>query len=205
VHFFIISPLSFRAKNNLDQWYQSRLLLIIFQCMSPTRSEYRKLGLELVSLEDNHSRTPKKPSMVEEKKNDGADDPINLLLEQALTRQRDEMMENFSHILQRLSIETGTYSSNNHFGSTSPFKVQVNFDIPVFEGQIDADALDKWLNLLEGYFSVHNFSDREKITFTLLKALPHVKHWWETYWRKVPQRSLEYMGSSPLGIFLWMR
>jgi hypothetical protein len=66
---------------------------------------------------------PKKPSMAEEKKNDGADDPINLLLEQALTRQRDEMMENFSHILQCLSIETGAYSSNNHFGSTSPFKV----------------------------------------------------------------------------------
>jgi hypothetical protein len=98
--------------------------------MSPTRSEYRKLGLKLVSLEDNHSRTPKKPSMVEENKNDGADDPINLLLEQALTRQRDEMMENFSHILQRLSIATGASSSNNHFGSTSPFKVQVNFDIP---------------------------------------------------------------------------
>jgi hypothetical protein len=54
--------------------------------MSPTRSEYSKLGLELVSLEDNRSRTPKKPSMAEEKKNDGADDPINLLLEQALTR-----------------------------------------------------------------------------------------------------------------------
>jgi hypothetical protein len=102
--------------------------------MSPTRSEYRKLGLELVSLEDNHSRTPKKPSMAEEKKNDGADDPINLLLEQALTRQRDEMMENFSHILQRLPIASGTYSSSGHFGGTSPFKVQVNFDIPVFEG-----------------------------------------------------------------------
>ena len=105
--------------------------------MSPTRSEYRKLGLKLVSLEDNHSRTPKKPSMVEEKKNDGGDDPISLLLEKALTRQRDEMMENFFHILQSLLIEIGTYSSNNHFGSTSPFKVHVNFDIFVFEGQID--------------------------------------------------------------------
>jgi hypothetical protein len=158
VHFFIISPISFRAENNLDQWYQSRLFLIVFfQCMSPTRSEYRKLGLELVSLEENHSRTPKKPSMVEEKKNDGADDPISLLLEQALTRQRDEMMENFSHILQCLSIATGASSSSSHFGGTSPFKVQVNFDIPVFEGQIDAEALDKWLNLLEGYFFVHKF------------------------------------------------
>jgi hypothetical protein len=56
-----------------------------FQCMSPARSEYRKLGLELVSLEENRSRTPKKPSMEKENKNDGADDPISLLLEQALT------------------------------------------------------------------------------------------------------------------------
>ena len=56
-----------------------------FQCMSPTRSEYRQLGLELVSLEENRSSTPKKLSMAEEKKNDGADDPISLLLEQALT------------------------------------------------------------------------------------------------------------------------
>jgi len=110
--------------------------------------------------------------MVEENKNDGAEDPISLLLEQALMRQRDEMMEKFSHILQHLPIASGAYSSSRHFGGTLPFKVQVNFDIPVFEGQIDANALDKWLNLLEGYFFVHNFSDKEKITFTLLKALP---------------------------------
>jgi hypothetical protein len=135
------------------------------------------LGLELVSLKDNLSRTPKKSSVVEEKKKDGAYDPINLLLEQALTRQRDEMMENFSHILQRLPIALGAYSSSGHFGGTSPFKVQVNFDIPVFEGQIDATTLEKWLTLLEGYFSVHNFLDKEKITFALLNSLPHVKHW----------------------------
>jgi hypothetical protein len=104
-----------------------------------------------------------------------------MLLEQALTRQRDEMLENFSHILQRLSITSGTSSSIDHFGGSSPFKVQVNFDILIFEGQIDADVIDKWLNMLEGYFFVHNFSDRENITFTLLKAFPHVKHYWETY------------------------
>ena len=70
----------------------------------------------------------------------------------------------------------GAFSSSGHFGGTSPFKVQVNFDIPIFEGQIDVDALEKWLNLLEGYFFVHNFSNKEKITFALLKDLPHVKH-----------------------------
>jgi hypothetical protein len=115
--------------------------------------------------------------MVEEKKNGGEKDSINLLLEQALVRQRDEMMENFSHILQCLPIAALTSSSSDHFGGTTPFKVQVSFDIPIFEGQIDTDALDKWLNPLEGYFSIHNFSDRENVTFTLLKALPHVKHW----------------------------
>ena len=94
-----------------------------FQCMSPTRFDYSKLGLEIVSLDDNRSRTPKKPSMAEEKKNDGANDSINLLLEQALMRQRDEMMDNFSHILQCLSIKTSAYSSRDHFGGTLPFKV----------------------------------------------------------------------------------
>jgi hypothetical protein len=98
---------------------------------------------------------------VEENKNVGADDPISMLLEQALTRQRDEMMENFSHILQHLSIEVGSSSTRDHFGSISSFNLQVNFYIPVFEGQINAEALEKWLTLLEGYFSVHNFSTKK--------------------------------------------
>jgi hypothetical protein len=149
--------------------------------MSPMRYEYSKLGLELVSLEENRSCTPKKTSMVEENKNNKAEEFNNMLPEQALTRQRDEMMEDFAYILQHLSITTCTSSSNDHFGGISPLKVQVNFDILVFEGQIDVDSLETWLTLLEGYFSVHNFFDRENITFALLKALPHVKHWWEYY------------------------
>jgi hypothetical protein len=140
---------------------------------------------------------PRNPPWQEENKNDREDDYINLLLEKALTRQRDEMMENFTHILQRLPITTGASSSSDHFGGTSPLKVQVNFDIPIFEGQIDADALEKWLNLLEGYFSIHNFSDREKITFALLKALPHVKNWWENYWEKISTEESGIYGVQP--------
>jgi hypothetical protein len=101
--------------------------------MSLTRSEYIKLGLELVSLEENFSRMPKKPSMVTENKNSGAEDSINMLLEQALMRKRDEMMEDFSHVIQCFLIATNTSSSNDLFGGTSPFKVQVNLDIPIFE------------------------------------------------------------------------
>jgi hypothetical protein len=66
---------------------------------------------------------PNKPSMAAKKKNDGAKDSINMLIEQALTRQSDEMMEYFAHILQHMLIATGASSSNDHFGGTSPFKV----------------------------------------------------------------------------------
>jgi hypothetical protein len=38
------------------------------------------------------------------------------------------------------------------------------------------------------YFSVHNFFDRENITFALLKVVPHVKEWWDTY---SEQRAIE--------------
>ena len=68
------------------------------------------------------------------------------------------MMDNFAQILQQLP-KGDTSSSNSYSRSATPFKVQVNFDIPIFEGHIDAKAIDKWLNLLEGYFSFHVFSN----------------------------------------------
>jgi hypothetical protein len=52
--------------------------------MSPTWSGYRELGLNIVSLEDNCSRMPKKPSMEDEKKDDETRDPFKMLLEEAL-------------------------------------------------------------------------------------------------------------------------
>jgi hypothetical protein len=145
--------------------------------MSPMRSRYKEFGLELVSLEGKISHTPKRPLMVGEKKDDGTGDPFKKILEESLTQQRNEMMDSFTQILRRLP--TGNASSSS--GGVAPFKVQINFNIPIFEGEIDANVVDKWLNLLEGYFFVHNFSNREKITFALLKAITHVKYWWETF------------------------
>jgi hypothetical protein len=81
------------------------------------------------------------------------------------------MMDNFAQILQRFPMGEASSSSDH----ATPFKVHVNFDIPLFEGLIDADAVDKWLNLLKGYFSIHNFSNRENTTFALLKVVPQVK------------------------------
>ena len=97
------------------------------------------------------------------------------------------MMDKFSRILRRLPTGDAS-SSSSHSGGATPFKVQVNFNIPIFEGLIDADTVDKWLNLLEGYFSVHDFSNRENITFALLKVAPHVKDQWETYCEQKDER-----------------
>jgi hypothetical protein len=58
------------------------------------------------------------------------------------------MMDNFSQILQRFSIATEAPSTNSDFGDAMHFKVQVNFDISLFEGQIYIDTLEKRLSLL---------------------------------------------------------
>jgi hypothetical protein len=68
--------------------------------------------------------------MVGEKKDDGTGDPFKLLIEEALTQQRNEMMDSFAQILRRLPT-CDTSSSNR---GAAPFKVQINFDIPIFEG-----------------------------------------------------------------------
>jgi hypothetical protein len=165
---------------NLDQWYQSGLLILDPSFMSPTRSGYKVLGLDMVEPLQDQPRKPRRSPMGEENKYEGARDPIKMLLDEALEKQRNAMMDNFAQIIQQISTG-GASTSRSHFGGATPFKVQVNFDIPIFDGQIDAYAIDRWLSLLEGYFSVHDFSNREKIIFALLKAAPHVKDWWETY------------------------
>ena len=71
------------------------------------------------------------------------------------------MMDSFTQILLRMSATASASSTSSRFGDAAPFKVQVNFDIPLFEGKIDADALDNWLNVLEWYFSVTFFQQRK--------------------------------------------
>jgi hypothetical protein len=75
-------------------------------------------------------------------------------------------------------------STRSHFKGVTPFKVQVIFDIPLFEIHIDANYLEKWLNMLEGYYSIQKNSKTKNVTFALLKALPRVKYWWESYWER---------------------
>ena len=94
------------------------------------------------------------------------------------------MMDNFSQILLRMPTVVDAPSTRSHFRGVTPFKVQVNFEIPLFEVNIYADSLEKWLSLLQGYFSVQKNFNIKNITFTLLKSLPHVKDWWDGYCKR---------------------
>lgn len=105
-------------------------------------------------------------------------------------------MDKFAQILQWLP-KGDTLASHNYSGNATPFKVQVDFEILIFKGQIDTNAVDKWLNLLEGYFSIHDFSSREKIIFSLLKVASHVKDWWETYYEQKDESTDSLFSAAP--------
>ena len=52
--------------------------------MSPMRSSYQELGLELVKLGEEHSRQARQPPMVEGKLDDEEVDPIKWFLKESL-------------------------------------------------------------------------------------------------------------------------
>ena len=64
--------------------------------MSPTRSGYKELGLELVKPLQDQPHKSRRPPMAEEKKDEGVVYPIKILIEEALERQRNAMMDNFA-------------------------------------------------------------------------------------------------------------
>jgi len=59
------------------------------------------------------------------------------------------------------------------------------------------------VNLLEGYFLVHDFSNWEKITFALLKVAPHVKNWRETYCEQKDERESSLFSTAPTWNSFW--
>ena len=56
--------------------------------------------------------------MGDEKKYEGAEDPIKMLLKEALEKQRNAMMDNFTHILQRIPTSGASTSSSHSRGAT---------------------------------------------------------------------------------------
>ena len=64
--------------------------------MSPTRSVYKELGLALVEPLQDQPRKSRRPPMEDEREDEGVGDSIKILLEEALERQRNVMIDNFA-------------------------------------------------------------------------------------------------------------
>jgi hypothetical protein len=129
--------------------------------------------------------------MAGERKDEGTRYPLKIFLEEVPLQQRNEMMDSFAKILWWLPTDDASSS----IVGAAPFKVQIDIEIPIFEGPIDTDVADKSLNLLEVYFSVHNFSNRENITFFLVKSIRHVNIGGRHFVRKGKQRNPQYLQS----------
>ena len=64
--------------------------------MSPTRVGYKELGLDLVEPLQDQPRKPGRPTMGDENKCEGTEYPIKMCHEEALEKQRNTMMDNFT-------------------------------------------------------------------------------------------------------------
>lgn len=65
-------------------------------------------------------------------------------------------------------------------GSHRPFKVEARIDIPTFDGTVDAEKLDSWIDQLETYFTLYGFNSSEKVAFARLKLTSHALAWWNS-------------------------
>jgi len=61
----------------------------------------------------------------------------------------------------------------------APFKVEAKIYIKPYVDEIDALKLNQWLQHLEVYFSVHEVSGAQIISFTYLMLEGHALTWWE--------------------------
>nr|GFB88801.1 hypothetical protein [Tanacetum cinerariifolium] len=65
-------------------------------------------------------------------------------------------------------------------GSHKPFKVEARINIPLYDGTVDAEKLDSWIDQLETYFTLYGFTSVEKVSFARWKLTSHVVAWWNS-------------------------
>ena len=85
-----------RSYINLDQWYQSNLLFLNPSLHVPNEGGYKELGLDLVEPLQDYPCKYRQPPMWDEKKDEGIEYPIKISLEEALEKQGNAMMDNFT-------------------------------------------------------------------------------------------------------------
>nr|CAD1826013.1 unnamed protein product [Ananas comosus var. bracteatus] len=77
------------------------------------------------------------------------------------------------------SDDDGSIAPSVAEGRSQPFKVEAKIEISNYDDIVDAEKLDAWLDQLETYFDLYNYSNAEKVTFAKLKLVSHALTWWK--------------------------
>ncbi|KAL6228354.1 hypothetical protein ACLB2K_002304 [Fragaria x ananassa] len=88
------------------------------------------------------------------------------------------------------SGETDTHRDTDDDGKTSQqggkdslqnLKIDFKVEIPMYDGSVNVEKLDDWIERLETYFTLYGYSSKEKIIFATLKLSVHALSWWKSY------------------------
>ncbi|GKA18729.1 hypothetical protein Tco_0698644 [Tanacetum coccineum] len=66
--------------------------------------------------------------------------------------------------------ESENVNKTREHGSHHPLKVEAKIDIPTYDGTIDAEKLDSWLDQLETYFTLYGFRSSDKHNLRLQRG-----------------------------------
>nr|XP_011463525.1 PREDICTED: uncharacterized protein LOC105351274 [Fragaria vesca subsp. vesca] len=66
-------------------------------------------------------------------------------------------------------------------GSFRNLKIDFKIEVPMYDGSVNVDKLDDWMECLDTYFTFHRFTSKEKITYATLKLSSHALTWWKSY------------------------
>ncbi|KAK1377226.1 hypothetical protein POM88_033419 [Heracleum sosnowskyi] len=74
-------------------------------------------------------------------------------------------------------------TKTSHRGGSNFQNLKIDFkvELPMYDGSVDVEKLDDWIERLETYFTLYGFSSKEKIIFATLKLSSHALMWWKSY------------------------
>ena len=61
--------------------------------------------------------------------------------------------------------------------SNQNLKIDFKMEIPVYDGSVNVQRLDDWIERMEMYFTLYGYSSKEKIVFATLKLSGHAFTW----------------------------
>ena len=167
-----------------------------------TRSSYKKLGEILISLEEVQELRKEKMA---EGDNSARIDALEKQIETigstltklvGLIQEGNEKGESSSRSKKK-PIESGgeselsgsdeedeTVKAAPHQGGKNSYqnlKIDFRVEISIYDGSVDVERLDDWIERMETYFTLYGYSSKEKIVFATLKLLGHALTWWKSY------------------------